>query len=141
MKKLFCLLTVCCFLAGCGSSDQSLLKVPVVLNQKPLVIVPQHSLSAPFHFNILCVAVPPEYQLDDSSLRDPNGERVVIQATLATTDGHKHLFTQDGVLAGRYVCLQADPSIGPGSHYKEVSISSSAPFRTSEIRWISTDNL
>lgn len=141
MKKLFCLFAVCCFLAGCSSSDSSLLEAPVTLSETPLVLVPKHVLSAPFHFNVLCVAVPPEYQIDNDSLRDPNGGKVVIQATLTTTGGHRHLFRQAGSLASRYVCLQADPSMGPGSHYKEVSISSSALLRTSEMRWFSTDEL
>lgn len=127
-------------MAGCDNSDQSLLTAPVVLNQKPLVIVPKRALSAPFHINVLFVAVPPGYQLDEPLLLDPKGEKVVIQATLTTTHGQKHLFKQEGILQGGYVVLEPDPPISPGSHFKEISIYSSAPVRTSEIRWFSTDN-
>lgn len=139
MKEFFQSIAVCCLLAGCGDSDRSLLKSSVTLNQKPLVIVPSHSLSAAFHFNVLCIAVPSNYQLDSESLRDPKGEKVVVQATLTTTEGSKQLFTQDGNLSGRYLCLQADHSTGSGVRYKEVAISSSAPLRVTKIHWISTD--
>src|SRR5262245_60407983 len=122
MKKLLCLFAICCFLAGCGSADQSLLEAPVTLSQTPLVLIPKGALSAPYHFNVLCVAVAREYQIENSLLRGANGETVVIQATLTTTGGHRHLFKQAGSLQGGYVCLQADPSIRPGSRYKEVSI-------------------
>jgi hypothetical protein len=137
MKKLFYSLATCCLLAGCADSDRSLLESSVTLNQEPLVIVPSHSLSASLHFNVLCIAVPPNYWLDSQSLRDPNGEKVVVHATLTTTEGSKHLFTQRGDLSGRYACLQADPTIGHGFLYKEVEISSSAPHITGEIRWFS----
>ena len=139
MKKLLCLLTGCCLLAGCDSSDQSILTAPVVLNQKPLVIVPKRALSAPFHISVLIVAVPSGYQLDEPLLRDPKGEKVVIQATLTSTHGQKHLLKQEGILQGGYVVLVPDPPISPGSRFKEISIYSSAPLRTSEIRWLSTD--
>jgi hypothetical protein len=112
-----------------------------VLKQKPFVMVPSRSLSATFHFNFLCVAVPREYQIDASSLRDPNGQEIIVQAILTTTDGRKHAFTHSGCLQRKYICLWADPSIDPGLRYTEVELWSSAPLRTTEICWISTDEL
>ena len=136
------ILSLACFLvAGCGHADRQLLTSSRELDQKPLIMVPSRALQASSYFNVLCIAVPREYQLDASSLRDPSGQEVVVEATLTTKDGRRHVFTHSGALQGRYLCLQSDPAIGLGNRYREVSISSSAPLRISEIRWISTDKL
>lgn len=140
IKKLIFSLAVCFIFAGCRDSDRNLLKSSVTLNQKPFIIVPSRGLSETFHFNFVCVKVPSGYQLDAATLQNPNGEKVELQAILTTTDGSKHLFKQEGCLQGGYVLLQADPSISSGFRYTEMAITSSAPLRTSEIRWFSTDN-
>jgi hypothetical protein len=139
--KVRILLLACFLLAGCGQADRQLLTSSREVGQKPLIIVPRPALQASSYFNVLCIAVPREYQLEASGLRDPSGQVVVLEAILTTQDGRKHIFTHSGVLQGRYLCLQADPSIGLGHRYKEISISSSAPLHISDIRWISTDKL
>ena len=143
MKRVLLLVALCCLLVACDGADQNLISSSVTLGGQPLVLVPERPLRTPFHFNLLCIEIPPDYHIDFHSLvlRNENGTEVRIAATLVDTDGAAHPFNHQGFLAGRYVTLMSDPGEKPGVRFKEVSISSTPPLQTKEIRWISTDEL
>ena len=122
--------------------DQQIVTSPVTIGENPLVI--KCRLSAPYHFNILRIAVPPDCRSDLWSLYDEKGNTVVIQAILTTKHGSEHLFTQSGGLAGGYVWLEVSaktPALSYKMTYKKISITSSVPFQTSDIQWVSTDKM
>ena len=132
-------------LASCEGADRSLISSSVALGTKPFVLVPDRPLATPAHINQLCVAVPPEYHtdIDSMTLRSDSGADIRLSATLIDTNGGSHSFTHQSFLFSQrhYVCLSPESPEKPGVRYREVSISSSAPLRTEEIRWISTDKL
>ena len=135
---------LCVLLAGCEEGeDRSLITSSVTLSTEPLVVAPDGALLCPGHFNQLCIAIPPEYRIDRLTLRSDTGSEVRVYATFVDTDGGSHSFTHQSFLVGhrRYVCLSSDSPEMSGVRYKQLSISSSAPLRSEEIRWISADDL
>jgi hypothetical protein len=143
MKSIPFVAALCVLLAGCEDADRSLITSSVTLSAKPLVLAPDRPLLSPAHFNQLCIAIPAEYRIESLTLRSDTGTEVRVGATLVDTDGESHSFTSQSFLLGRrrYVCLSSDAPKKTDVRYKQVSISSSAPLRTEEIRWISTDKL
>jgi hypothetical protein len=134
---------LCFLLAGCEGAERSLITSSVTLDREPLVLVPDRPLLTPAHFNQLCIAIPAEYRIDSLTLRSDTGTEVRVGATLVDTNGGSHSFMSQSFLLRRkrFVCLSSDSPEKPDVRYKQVSISSSAPLRTEEIRWISTDKL
>ena len=143
MKRLLLIVALCSLLVACDGADQNLISSSVTLDRQPLVLVPKHPLRTPFRFNRLCIEIPADYRIDfhPLALRNEYGTEVRIAATLVDTDGATHPFNHQGFLAGRYLTLMSDPGEKPGVRYKQVSISSTPPIQTKEIRWISTDEL
>jgi hypothetical protein len=143
MNRVVFLAALCVFLGGCDGTDRSLISSPVTLGSDSLVLVPDRPLQTPEHFNELCIAFPPEYHVDSLTLRSDSGGEVRVRADLIDTKGESHSFSHQSFLFGkrRYVCVSSDSPDEPGVRYRKISISSSAPLRTEEIRWISTDKL
>lgn len=141
VKRMLVLLGLCCVLAACNNADQNLITSSVTLDREPIVLTPRGPLSTPSQFNLLCIAIPTEYHIEASTLRNASGTEVQLRATLVTTEGLRNSFSPHGFLQGRYVCLQSDSSQKPGIRYRQVLITSSAPFQTNDIRWICTDKL
>ncbi len=135
------LAALCVLLAGCEGANRPLISSPVILGHDPVVLVPDPPLSTRSHFNLLCVAIPPDYRIDSLTLRSGSGAEVRVTASLIDAAGVSHSFRSQSFLLSqqRYVCLSSDGREAPDARYKQLSIWSSVPFPSDDIRWLSTD--
>jgi hypothetical protein len=142
----FILAAVCC-LSGCSERDEILVNSTVNLDRTPLTIRPRGTIAAPGHFSLLCIKVAAPFKIDGLAVRGPSGDQVRIQATLTTVDGQEHHFRSSAVLQGGFICLQESPWQSQTTQtirrkrINRISISSSEPFQTSQIRWISSEKM
>ena len=143
MNRVRLVAILCLLLAGCEGADRSLITSPVTLTPAPLALTPERPLETPAHFSQLCIAIPSEYRVESLTLRSDSGAEIRVGATLTDTKGQSHSFTSQSFLHGRrrYVCVSSDARDVFGEAFTQISIWSSAPFRTDEIRWMSTDKL
>lgn len=142
--RLHFILAAVCSVSGCSERDEILVNSTVNLERTPLTIISRGTIAAPGHFNMLCIKVAAPFKIDGFVVRGPSGDEIRVQATLTTVDGQEHHFKSSAVLQGGFICLQEAPRQSQTikrQRIKRISVSSTEPFQTSQIRWISSDKM
>ena len=143
-KVIWGMIPVWLFLSSCQSREQNrlLTTTPVTLSSTPFLVTVRPSLTTTGYFSQLCIAIPPGYEEDTKrwQLRAPDGNWIALSATLQKESGTLLQLDRARFLLGKkdYMCLAVTPS-EQGSTYKQVSLQTTLPLKTDEIRWLSTD--
>jgi hypothetical protein len=134
---------ILCFFPVCGFGEsQTITSSPVTLSNQPFVFKPTRPLKTPGHFTDLSIAIPKEYRLDEKtwSVRKQDGTEIKVVAKLTTTEGEVHDFSQVNFGYGtgkQYLNLNSGLKFDPKLKYSQISIISSEPITTDEIKWYS----
>lgn len=145
--KMILGLYLCVLLVSCsaisGEQEVNVSATPANVTEKSLFLEPSKPLRTRNPFNFLLVAVPPAYKLESNgwTLLAPSGDRIKVEAILTSTNGTKTRFDHVGFMYGdgkQYLSLSADPNEKLKDEYVKVQVTSSQPFRSEGIRWLST---